>query len=175
MKENLFDNPELVKLTDSLNSSHTIRLNLATFFATSHLAFLSYSLSEGKISILIIGSALLVFYMIADHFILRGILGYYIRAKRIIKVENNYKHETLFDMFRLIIVDRGSMKTEMDRIITIEDDETRFKAIKMLLWKIPSVLGFWVPSVIVLLEGLVAILAYNHIITIFEVTKKCCS
>jgi hypothetical protein len=172
MKENLFSNPELVKLTDSLNSSQTIRLNLATFFATSHLAFLSYSLSEGKISILVVGSVLLVFYMIADHFILRGILGYYIRAKRIINIDNNYSHETLFDMFRLVIVDRKRMKNEMDRIMSIENEEKRFYAIKNLPWKIKSVLGFWVPLIIFSIEIGVAILANSGIITIFIQHKQ---
>jgi len=168
MKENLFSNPELVKLTDSLNSSHTIRLNLATFFATSHLAFVSYSLSEGKLSILVIGSLLLVFYMIADHFILRGIFGYYIRAKRIIKIEYHNNHETLFDMFRLVIVDRKCMKDEMERIVQLEDEETRFYAIKNLPWKIKSVLGFWVPLLIFSIEIAVAVLAYYGIITLFK-------
>lgn len=167
MAENLFSNPELVKLTDSLNTSQTIRLNLATFFATSHLAFLSYSLSQGKISILVIGSLLLICFMVADHFILRGIFGYYIRAKRIIMKDNHYSHETLFDMYRLVIVDREKMKKELERIINIEKENDRFLAIKRLPWKIKSVLGFWVPGSIFILENILAGLDYYGFINIF--------
>jgi hypothetical protein len=161
---NLFNNAELIKLSDSINSSQTMRLNLATFFGTSHLAFISYAVSQSKLSILVIGSFLLIFFIVADHFILRGIYGYYIRAKRIIKLEGDSGKETLFDMFRLIIVDRRSMKNELLRIIDIQNDEKRFHAIRKLPLKIKSVLGFWVPASFFLIEiGIAATLYLNRI------------
>lgn len=155
--KNLFKNQELISLTDSINASHTIRLNLATFFATAHLGFIGYAITNSNFYIIFIGSFLLIFFMVADHFILRGIYGYYIRAKRIIKYESDTDGESLFDMFRLIIVDRESMKKELIRIIDIQDDEERFHAIRKLPNKVKSVLGFWVPGIFFLLEIAVAI------------------
>jgi len=153
----LFKNQELVSLTDSINSSHTIRLNLATFFATAHLGFIGYAITNNNFYIIFLGSFLLIFFMVADHFILRGIYGYYIRAKRIIKYECNADGESLFDMFRLIIVDQNGMKKELQRIIDIQDDEERFHAIRKLPNKVKSVLGFWVPGAFFLIEISIAI------------------
>jgi len=75
-------------------------------------------------------------------------------------------------MFRLVIVDRKRMKNEMDRIMSIENEEKRFYAIKNLPWKIKSVLGFWVPLIIFSIEIGVAILANSGIITIFIQHKQ---
>ena len=105
-------------------------------------------------------SFLLIFFLIADQFILRGLYGYYIRAKRIIKIENGPVNETLFDMFRLVNVDRVKMRNELNRIIAIDDDDERFKAIKMLPLRIKSILGFWVPLTIFVLELITAFILF---------------
>ena len=150
--DNVLINSELEKLIDSLNSSQNMRIQLATFFGTSNFAFLGYGLSVGKVSIIVLAAILLLFFIFADGFILRGLYGFYIRAIRILSVKNHIKDETIFDMFRLFIVDRDKKRKEIKRISELPDKDDRFIAIRKLPLRMPTVLGFWMPLIISLLE-----------------------
>jgi hypothetical protein len=159
----LFNDPELVKLVDSLNNSQTNRINMAVFFATASVGLLSYGIKETNANIILMASFLMIFYMVADYYILRGIYGYLVRARIILK-ENTVKVEdTIFGFYRLVFVSNTELQKQID---SIADDEETFEKrairIQKLPRKIKSTLGFWIPFTFCLIEIIVSfILHFN--------------
>ena len=94
-----------------------MRLSLAIFFATSNIAGLGIGFSKENVSIIILSSVLILFFIAADRFILRALYGYYYRAMRILKIENKYHEETIFDVFRFFIA-RGKVKIDIIKEIS---------------------------------------------------------
>lgn len=161
--DSILSNIELLKLIELLNTAQNMRIQLATFFGAGSILILGVGFSEHSVMSFLLGIIVALFFIYADKFILRGLYGYYIRAKRILQSEYPNETDTIFDTFRLFIVYREKKFNELERISQIPIQNERHKKIYHLPSKMPTILGFYVPLLIIVVESCIAYFLYFHL------------
>ena len=151
---------ELEKLIEVLNATQNFRLQVAIFFGTTNVTGIGLGLSTEKSSLIILSASLLLLYVFSDMVTMRTTYGYYYRAIRILKTKLKYEDETIFDMFTLFL--RKKKVLRIHKITNYPDQVKRFKALRSLPYYTPTIIGFWVPISIFIIEISFGLHLYNY-------------
>jgi len=151
---------ELNKLIDILDSTQNIRLRLGIFFGIINLTGLTLAFILKVSSLILLSASTMVLFIFADFLMIRTMYGYYYRAIRILTQKFNYGEESIFDMFMLFLrID----KIKIIHLIAREEDNiTRYKQLRRLPFKHPTVMGFWSPLLLLIVESLVAYYLFRY-------------
>lgn len=149
---------ELHKLLDVLNSAQNIRLQLGIFFALTNLIGLALAFSFKASSLMLLTGSIMIIFMFADFLMVRTIYGYYYRAIRILNDNLNYSEESIFDMFMLFLrLDKIKL---IHKIVEEKDNIKRYKLLRKLPIRHPTILGFWAPLLVFLTEAILSFYLY---------------
>lgn len=110
----------------------------ATAFLTRHAGFFGAA------------GLLMLLLMSADFVMIRAVFGYYYRANRILVEKFGITEDNVFDM-SLIFIRFNKMK-KIHRVMNIENEAERYRALRRLPVTIPTFLGFFAPLTALIAE-----------------------
>jgi hypothetical protein len=146
---------EIKEVYEQIRSITNLRIQLGTFLGTAHLSILGFALTTQKASIIFIASGILILLVIFDAFARRELTPYYYRG---LLLENMYSPDyktSLLNTYIPVVKSRSEYKHQLEQISRMENQDKRIKALRS--FRI-SLVGFWLPIAIAIVEIIVTLL-----------------
>ncbi len=149
-KKSAFYQAELGWLAQTLTETIRFRFGLGMALFALNILVACCAFYVRQSALLFLGSGFMVMLVCIDFVLVRSIFGYYYRANRILVQEMDISDDNIFDM-SVIFLTFPKMK-EIHRLMNIENEAERYRALRRLPLTIPTFLGFFAPLVVLVTE-----------------------
>ena len=145
-----FHEIEVQKLFDAMLTMQNLRLQLGTLFGTANVVVLGVAFTSQKVGVLLFAASILWAVVLMDFLVMGFVIRLYYRG---LLLQNQFAQGE-YDTF-LSLVLSGRLEKRIREIVNLPEREQRFKAIRILPIRSPTIAGFWIPFI----AGLVEIVA----------------
>jgi hypothetical protein len=156
-RESDFFQLELRLLAEQLNTTVRFRFGAGALLFTINFVMLAVAFCLQQRVILLCAIGIMLILVSMDFALSRILLGYYYRANRILVEKLGISEDNIFDM-AVNFLTLAKMK-KIQSLMSIAEDGSRYKAMRLLPLTIPTLQGFFAPFLAISVETALFILS----------------